>query len=107
MTLLASYLFIFYQANHPVDESVLNALCLTFRNARADEECAECYENALAAQPTNEFLATELFNCYVRGGEFKKMQQVRANIIIFFNIFVVGSKTLQVHISTKIYVLDC
>lgn len=59
-----------------MDEDVLNILTLTFKNARCDEEASECYENALKAYPDNETYGIELFVCYVRMGQFKKMQQL-------------------------------
>lgn len=62
--------------NHPTDESVLSALALTFKHGKVDEECCECYENAYALVPSNLSFANELFSCYVKCGDYKKMQQL-------------------------------
>ena len=59
-----------------MDEAVLSALALVFKNSKCDEESTECYENAFNLVPNNVNFASELFGCYARGGEFKKMQQV-------------------------------
>ena len=58
----------------PTDEGVLNTLAYTFKACRAEKDLARCYENALNLQPNNESFMTDLFFCYVRMEEPKKMQ---------------------------------
>ena len=58
----------------PTDERVLNTLACTLKACRAEKELALCYENALAAQPNTEFIMADLFYCYLRLGQPKKMQ---------------------------------
>jgi DNA polymerase III delta prime subunit len=67
------------QANNPIDESVLSALSLAFKQAKADEESVEMYENAFNLLPENDSMASELFAAYIRVGNFKKTQQVLWN----------------------------
>lgn len=75
--------FLLIQTNKPTDEGVLSALSLTFKHAKCDQDCIECYENAYSVQPNNLNFASELFGNYAKIGEFKKMQQV-----IYYNIFI-------------------
>jgi hypothetical protein len=58
----------------PTDEGVLNTLAYTFKACRAERDLAQCYENALKLQPNNEAFMADLFFCYLRMVEPKKMQ---------------------------------
>ena len=58
----------------PTDERVLNTLACTLKACRAEKDLALCYENALAAKPNTEFIMADLFYCYLRLSQPKKMQ---------------------------------
>ena len=58
----------------PTDEHTLATLAHTLKICRADGDLAMAYENALAKQPTNQTFLKELFKCYIKLGEPKKMQ---------------------------------
>jgi len=62
--------------NKSVDEAVLSALALTFKLLKADDDVTECYENAYNQLPEHDGFAAEVFKCYARSGNFKKMQQL-------------------------------
>lgn len=58
----------------PTDEGVLNTLSYTFKACGAHADLSQCYENALKIQPNNTVFVSELFYCYLRMNEIKKMQ---------------------------------
>ena len=58
----------------PTDEHTLATLAHTLKICRADADLALAYENALAKLPTNQTFLKELFKCYLKLGEPKKMQ---------------------------------
>lgn len=60
------------------DEGIVNALGCTFKLCKADEDFALCYENAMKAPGcmSAEHNILELFYCYGRLNQPKKMQQV-------------------------------
>ena len=60
----------------PTDEGVLNTLAYTFKACRAEKDLARCYENALKVQPNRESFMCDLFFCYLRLGDPKKMQRL-------------------------------
>lgn len=66
---------------NPSDEPVFNALGCTLKLCRADAEFATLYEN-VTKQPTGatEYNLFELFFCYGRMNDSKKMQQVAQRI---------------------------
>ena len=60
----------------PTDEGVLNTLAYTFKACRAEKDLARCYENALSVQPNKDTFMIDLFFCYLRLNEPKKMQRI-------------------------------
>ena len=60
----------------PTDEGVLNTLAYTFKACRAEKDLARCYENALSVQPNKDTFMIDLFFCYIRLNEPKKMQRM-------------------------------
>ena len=60
-------------ACNPTDPAVLNALGYALRALGADNDLVAVYENAFGIHQTDEF-AIELFQCYTRLNEHKKMQ---------------------------------
>ena len=60
----------------PTDEGVLNTLAYTFKACRAEKDLARCYENALSVQPNKDTFMIDLFFCYLRLNEPKKMQRM-------------------------------
>lgn len=88
--------------NKPVDEGVLSALTLAFKNGKCEEESIECYENAFASLPDNLDIARELFSCYVKCGEFKKMQQLAQKLFKSTN----DSKYIFWNVSCMLHQLD-
>lgn len=61
----------------PTDEGVVNALGCAFKVSKSDADFASLYENALSNPNAvfPEHFHVELFNCYCRMRDFKKMQQ--------------------------------
>ncbi|CAM1320983.1 NAA25 (predicted), partial [Pycnogonum litorale] len=62
-------------AEHPADETTLQAMTICYWELHKSELIAEAYENASKKDPQNEELLTHLFMAYVRLGEYKKQQQ--------------------------------
>jgi hypothetical protein len=58
----------------PTDTSILETLAPTFRNCKAEDRIIDCYENALNLQPSNMAIAIELFFCFVKSGQHRRMQ---------------------------------
>ena len=57
----------------PTDPGILNALGASLRALGADHDLVDVYENAFGVHQNDEF-AIELFQCYTRLNEYKKMQ---------------------------------
>ncbi len=60
-------------ARKPIDGHILSTLAVSLKSLGANEELATLYENAFEVMQTDEF-GIELFQCYTRMNEYKKMQ---------------------------------
>lgn len=67
--------------SQPLDEATINAVGCTFKLCKADVDFAACYENAMSAgSMTGVHNMEELFYCYARLSQPKKMQQLAQRI---------------------------
>ncbi|XP_013396790.1 N-alpha-acetyltransferase 25, NatB auxiliary subunit-like [Lingula anatina] len=62
-------------AEHPTDDSTLQAMVICYKEMHELDQIATLYENASKAQPDNEEILSALFMAYVRIGNYKKQQQ--------------------------------
>jgi hypothetical protein len=58
----------------PTDSGVLDTLAHTFKACNAEADMCTCYEHALTQRPDQTEYSIQLFYCYVRIHEHKKMQ---------------------------------
>lgn len=63
-------------AQNPVDETVISNVAHTMKLCRVEDELASLYESMLVRYPNNEALTLDLFHCYTRQTNSKKMQFV-------------------------------
>lgn len=61
-------------AAQPAEDSVVSTLGCTFKVLRAEKEFAELYENAMKKKQMEDSYVLELFSCYCRLNDPKKMQ---------------------------------
>eukprot|EP00981_Chlorochromonas_danica_P008231 scaffold2066_cov229-Ochromonas_danica.AAC.15 len=67
--------------SQPLDEATVNAVGCTFKLCKADVDFAACYENAMSVgSMTGVHNMEELFHCYARLSQPKKMQQLAQRI---------------------------
>jgi hypothetical protein len=62
--------------NFKCDDVVLSTLTQTFRSAKKEIEMVPSYEAAMQREPSNEYIAKDLFSLFVRLGDQKKMQVI-------------------------------
>jgi hypothetical protein len=63
-------------AAQPAEDSVVSTLGCTFKALRAEKDFSELYENAMKKRGLDENYVIELFTCYCRQNDPKKMQFV-------------------------------
>lgn len=61
-------------ASQPAEDSVVSTLGCTFKVLRAEKDFAELYENAMKKKQLDDSYVLELFSCYCRLNDAKKMQ---------------------------------
>ncbi|XP_050408491.1 N-alpha-acetyltransferase 25, NatB auxiliary subunit [Patella vulgata] len=62
-------------AQHPTEDSTLQAMSICYREVHKLDLIADLYQNAFSGKPDNEDILSALFMAHVRLGDYKKQQQ--------------------------------